>query len=85
MTVSKNGTISDPTIGQDGATIAKFKVEASGEDATLKQIALNVDQSTDHSNYKLWKGATLLALRLDRLRELLRAQVAAALEQISES
>ncbi|TAK03548.1 hypothetical protein EPO34_00075 [Patescibacteria group bacterium] len=60
VTITKNGTIASPTIGQDGATIAKFTVEADGEDASLKQITLNVDDSADHSNYKLWKGATLL-------------------------
>ena len=61
VTVTKNGSIANPTIGQDGAVIAKLTVEADGEDAKLQQIALNVDNAPDHSNYKLWKGASLLA------------------------
>lgn len=60
VVVDKNGTVSNPTIGQDGATIAKLSVEANGEDASLKQLTLNVDTAADHSNYKLWKGSTLL-------------------------
>lgn len=62
VTVDKNGTVSNPTIGQDGAIIAKFSVEANGEDAQLKQLTLNVEDAADHSNYKLWKGSTLLGV-----------------------
>jgi hypothetical protein len=61
LTIDKNGTVSNPTIGQKGAIIAKFSAAASGEDANLKQVTLHVDRSADHSNYQLWKGTTLLA------------------------
>ncbi len=61
ITVSKNATITDPTVGQENAVIGKFKVEAATEDASLKQITLNIDDAGDHSNFKLWKGSTQLA------------------------
>ncbi|OGL66333.1 hypothetical protein A2856_01390 [Candidatus Uhrbacteria bacterium RIFCSPHIGHO2_01_FULL_63_20] len=58
--VDKNGTVSNPTIGEDGAVIGKFTIAAEDEDASIKQITLNVDSASDHTNYKLWKGSTLL-------------------------
>ena len=59
--VEKTGSITDPTIGETGADIAKFKVTPDGEDATLSQVTINVDQASDHTNYKLKKASTLLA------------------------
>lgn len=60
VTISKTGSIANPTLGQKEATIGRFSVDASGEDAWLKQITLTVDDVTDHSNYKLWNGTTLM-------------------------
>ncbi len=59
--IDKTGSITDPTIGETGADIAKFKVTAHTEDATLSQVTINVDQASDHSNYKLKKASTVLA------------------------
>jgi hypothetical protein len=59
--VDKVGTISDPTIGEDDAVIAKFSVEAMDEDASVEQITLNIDDAGDHSDFKLWDGDDLLA------------------------
>jgi hypothetical protein len=62
VTVTKTGTIADPTIGEDDAEIGMFKVTASGsEAASIEMLTLNVDQAADHSDFKLWDGSTLLA------------------------
>ena len=61
ITVERTGSITDPTIGETSAVIGKFKVTPTDEDATLSQITVNVDQASDHSNYKLYKASTLLA------------------------
>lgn len=59
--VSKTGSISDPVLGEKDAVIAKFTVEIDDEDGHLHEITLNVDDASDHSNFKLWDGADLLA------------------------
>lgn len=61
LIVDEVGTISDPTIGEEEAVIAKFSVEADDEDASVEQITLNVDDAGDHSDYQLWNGDDLLA------------------------
>lgn len=62
VTVTKTGTIADPTIGEDDAEIGMFKITASGsEAASIEMITLNIDDSADHSDFKLWDGTTLLA------------------------
>ncbi|MBI2550973.1 hypothetical protein HYV73_01345 [Candidatus Uhrbacteria bacterium] len=61
LLIDKRGTITNPTLGEKGATIAKFSAEAQNEDASLREITVNVDDSADHSNYKLYEGASLLA------------------------
>lgn len=64
ITIAKNGSISNPKVGEDNATIAKFKLTTSGEAASVKQIALLVDGTispTDVQNAKLYQGTTLLA------------------------
>ncbi len=61
LIVDDSGTISDPTIGEEDAVIGKFSVEADGEDASVEQITLNVDDAGDHSDYQLWNGDELLA------------------------
>jgi hypothetical protein len=59
--VDKQGSIANPTIGQEGAIIGRFSLEAQTEDASVRRITLNVDDASDHSNFKLWNGTTLLA------------------------
>ncbi len=64
ITIAKNGSITNPKVGEDNATIAKFKLTTSGEAASVKQIALLVDGTispTDVQNAKLYQGTTLLA------------------------
>ncbi len=54
ITVTKSGTIVDPVLGQQDATIGKFKLAVSSEDASVEEITLKIDDSGDHSDYKLW-------------------------------
>ncbi len=61
ITIDKNGTVSDPVIGEEGAEIAEFDATAANEDAWLSEITLNVDDAGDHSNYELWNGNDLVA------------------------
>lgn len=61
VTITKTGTINDPTIGEDDAEIAEFKIEATGsEDAEVELIVLDVDDAADHTDYNLWDGSTWL-------------------------
>ena len=57
----KSGTIIDPAIGADDATIGLFKVTADSEDAILYDLRLKIDNATDHSDFKLWDGSDLIA------------------------
>lgn len=62
VTITKTGTITDPTIGEDDAEIAEFKIDATGsEDAEVELIVLDVDDAADHTDYMLWDGSTMLA------------------------
>lgn len=60
VTVTKTGTISDPSIGEDDAEIAEFKLAAGSEDAEVELITLKVDNASDHSDFNLWDGSTWL-------------------------
>lgn len=59
--VEDGGTISDVTVGEDGAEIAEFSLDVSDEDAMIESITLNVDSADDHDGYELWQGSTMLA------------------------
>lgn len=61
VVVSETGSIADPTLGEEEAVVAKFEVEADGEDAWIDQITLNVDDAADHSNYQLWNSDDLIS------------------------
>lgn len=61
LTVIDNGTITNPTLGEEGATIAKVKFSAATEGASIEQIMFDVDNGADHSNFKLYDGSTLLS------------------------
>lgn len=62
LTVTKTGTIADPTIGEQDAEIAEFKATASGSEAAdISAITLKVDNAADHADYRLWDGNVLLA------------------------
>ncbi|MFH1142772.1 MAG: hypothetical protein ABIH67_01915 [Candidatus Uhrbacteria bacterium] len=57
VTITKNGNPSNPSIGQDDATIAKINIAAASEDASIEQIAFTVKKASDHSNYRLYQGS----------------------------
>jgi len=61
LTVEKTGSISSPTLGEEGAVIGKLRVTADDEGASVEQIAFDVDSGEDHSNYMLWNGSDELA------------------------
>ena len=57
ITVEKNGTITNPTVGEKGATIAKFKMTANAEGALVKEFGLYFSgtvATTDVENLKLY-------------------------------
>lgn len=61
ITVTAGTDPSDPTIGEEAAEIAEFDLDADGEDASVEEITVNVDDAADHDNYELWNGSDLLA------------------------
>jgi hypothetical protein len=62
LTITKTGTIADPTIGEQDAEIAQFKATASGSEAAdVSSITLKVDNAADHADFRLWDGNVLLA------------------------
>ncbi|MFA6131755.1 MAG: hypothetical protein WC702_01640 [Patescibacteria group bacterium] len=61
LTVTKNGSITNPTIGQEQATLAKVKFAAATEGASLEQVMFDVDNAGDHDNFTLYDGADLLS------------------------
>lgn len=61
VTLTKNGTISNPSLGEDDATIGQFKLVANTEDAELMEITLKVDNAADHDDFMLWDGDDMLA------------------------
>ncbi len=66
LEIDKTGTIADPTIGAVDAEIGMFKATASGtEGASIEMVTLNIDQASDHDNFKLWDGTTELAMGED--------------------
>ncbi len=60
VTVTKNGTITNPALGADDATIGQFKIAATTEDAEITELTLKIDNTASHSDFKLWDGDTLL-------------------------
>ena len=66
LEIDKTGTVADPTIGAVDAEIGMFKATASGsEGASIEMVTLNIDQASDHDNFKLWDGTTELAMGED--------------------
>lgn len=61
ITIDNTGSLSDVTIGQEGAEIARFTLDAQDEDAMIESITLNVDKADDHSAYELWQSSTKIA------------------------
>lgn len=62
VTVTKSGSITNPTLGEQDAEIGEFKVAASGtEGASIEMLTLKIDNSADHSDFKLWDGTEMIA------------------------
>jgi len=62
LLVTKTGTVSDPTIGQQDAEIGEFKIAANGsESASVQSVMVKVDNASDHGDFRLWDGNVLLA------------------------
>jgi len=61
LTVIDNGSITNPTLGQEGATIAKVKFSAATEGASIEQVMFDIDNASEHSNFELYDGSDLLA------------------------
>lgn len=62
ITIVDTGSISDPTLGEEGAEIAQFRLTAgTAEDVEVESITLKVDDAADHSDYVLWNGSDEVA------------------------
>ncbi len=60
IVVEKNGTITSPTLGAQDHTIGQFRITANSEAASVREITLKIDNASDHSDFKLYNGTTLL-------------------------
>jgi len=60
VTITKSGTVSDPTLGGNDETIGQFKIAADNEAAEIEEITLKIDSADDHSDYQLWDGSDML-------------------------
>ncbi len=62
VTIVDTGSLTNPVIGEQDATISKFKLTAnSTEDITLEHITLKIDDEADHGDFQLYQGDTWLA------------------------
>lgn len=61
VTVSKSGTVTDPTLGEQDAEIGSFKVAADNEDAMIESMTFKINNASDHSDFKLWDGNDFVA------------------------
>lgn len=62
ITISKTGSLTDPTLGATGATISKFNLEAgSAEDVWVQRLTLDIEDAKDHDNFQLYQGTTWIA------------------------
>ncbi len=64
ITISRSGTIANPTVGQKDVEIGRFTLAVGTEAATLKNLTLTLEGSirtSDISNFTLWQSSTKLA------------------------
>ncbi|OGY89320.1 MAG: hypothetical protein A2927_00730 [Candidatus Komeilibacteria bacterium RIFCSPLOWO2_01_FULL_45_10] len=65
VTIAKNGSLSNPVIGQNDASLAQFQLTAgTGEDLEIRRITLYQSGSINNSyitDLKLWQGTTQLS------------------------
>lgn len=55
VTVTRNGSITNPKVGEDDVTIAKFKVNASTEDAELRRLGLYLTGTVSTEAVENWE------------------------------
>jgi hypothetical protein len=62
VTIIDTGSLTNPVLGENDATISKFKLTAgSTEDVSFERVTLKVNDAPDHSDYQLWQDGTWLA------------------------
>lgn len=61
VTILDTGTIDNPSLGQNDATIGSFKITTATEAGNVQSLTLKVDNGADHSDYKMYTGTTLVA------------------------
>jgi len=57
VTVEKNGTVSNPKVGEKGGTVSKFKITAASEKASLQEFGVYISgtvSTADVQNLKLY-------------------------------
>lgn len=76
VTITKNGTIVQPTLGTQDHVIGQFKLSPSSEDGMLEQVTLKIDNAADHGDFKLWQDDTLVATGVSIGSDLVRFTLA---------
>jgi hypothetical protein len=62
VTVAATGSLANPTLGAEGAEVAKLNIDATGtEDVGIDALTLNTNNSSDHSGWMLWQGSDEIA------------------------
>ncbi len=62
VTIIDTGSLSNPVLGENDATISEFKLTAgSTEDISLERITLKINDAADHSDFQLWQDGDWLA------------------------
>lgn len=62
VTIIDTGSLTNPVLGENDATISKFKLTVgSTEDVSFEQITLEVNDAADHSDFQLWQNGDWLA------------------------
>ncbi len=63
LTLSKGGTITNPTLGQKQAVIGEFHLASSSEESVrLQRLRLTVDAASNHDNFNLFQNDVLVAV-----------------------
>ncbi|MFA6017631.1 MAG: hypothetical protein WC776_00385 [Patescibacteria group bacterium] len=62
ITITDTGSLTNPVIGANDATISYFKLAAGAtEDISVERITLKIDDSADHSDFQLWQNNEWIA------------------------
>lgn len=84
ITIEKNGTMINPNIGTADHKIAQFRLTASTEDASVKEVTLKIDNAPDHGDFKLYYNTTLLTTGTFLGNKLVRFDLSASPLAIAE-